>query len=223
MADFDLTFHYPPGWTLLATGKPAPSPAIDSTSAILRRQAAGDEQAARWVSERPIPVAGFNLGKYVRGTAQAGNVTRGHLRDGRSGTRLSQASAAGSSIRCAIAAAWGIAPAPRRSTRDYRSTRAFSCARSATAVAEVTARAIRYYADRFGPFPYSQLALTQLPGRESQGWPGLIFLSSLRFPDAGRARRISRHSGGNTTGTTSPRARSRPPVVGRPDHMGDVP
>jgi hypothetical protein len=48
-------------------------------------------------------------------------------------------------------------------------------------VAEVTARAVRYYADRFGPFPYSQLALTQLPGRESQGWPGLIFLSSYAF------------------------------------------
>ena len=25
MANFDLTFHYPPGWTLLATGKPVPS------------------------------------------------------------------------------------------------------------------------------------------------------------------------------------------------------
>jgi hypothetical protein len=48
-------------------------------------------------------------------------------------------------------------------------------------VAEATARAIRYYAERFGPFPYSQLALTQLPGRESQGWPGLIFLSSYAF------------------------------------------
>jgi hypothetical protein len=56
-----------------------------------------------------------------------------------------------------------------------------SPARNATAVAEITARAIRYYADRFGPFPYSQLALTQLPGRESQGWPGLIFLSSYAF------------------------------------------
>jgi len=56
-----------------------------------------------------------------------------------------------------------------------------SPARNATAVAEVAARAIRYYADRFGPFPYSQLALTQLPGRESQGWPGLIFLSSYAF------------------------------------------
>jgi hypothetical protein len=56
-----------------------------------------------------------------------------------------------------------------------------SPARSATAVAETTARAIRYYSDRFGPFPYTQLALTQLPGPESQGWPGLIFLSSYAF------------------------------------------
>jgi Peptidase family M1 domain len=48
-------------------------------------------------------------------------------------------------------------------------------------VAEATARAIRYYAERFGPFPYSQLALTQLPGPESQGWPGLVFLSSYAF------------------------------------------
>jgi len=56
-----------------------------------------------------------------------------------------------------------------------------SPARNAAAVAESTARAIRYYSDRFGPFPYGKLALTQLPGRESQGWPGLIFLSSYAF------------------------------------------
>ena len=48
-------------------------------------------------------------------------------------------------------------------------------------VAEGTALAVRYYAERFGPFPYSKLALTQIPGRESQGWPGLIFLSSYAF------------------------------------------
>jgi hypothetical protein len=48
-------------------------------------------------------------------------------------------------------------------------------------VGESAARAIQYFADRFGPFPYSHLALTQLPGRESQGWPGLIFLSSYAF------------------------------------------
>jgi len=50
-------------------------------------------------------------------------------------------------------------------------------------VAESAARAIQYYAERFGPFPYSHLALTQIPGGDSQGWPGLVFLSSYAFLD----------------------------------------
>ena len=134
---------------------------------------------ARWVSERPIPVAGFNLGKYVRGTAQAGNVTvdtyatSGVERDfPKPPPPAVQSDAPPLRPR-------NIAPAPivPRALIPL----APSPARSATAVAEATARAIRYYADRFGPFPYSQLALTQLPGPESQGWPGLIFLSSYAF------------------------------------------
>src|SRR5258706_11301157 len=70
---------------------------------------------------------------------------------------------------------------PHRSVPPALIAPAPSPARNATAVAEATARAIRYYAERFGPFPYSQLALTQLPGKASQGWPGLIFLSSYAF------------------------------------------
>ena len=66
MADFDLTFRYPAGWTLVATGKPA---------AVATPAAADDEPRARWISERPIPVAGFNLGKYKIATAQAGAVS----------------------------------------------------------------------------------------------------------------------------------------------------
>jgi aminopeptidase N len=57
-------------------------------------------------------------------------------------------------------------------------------------VAEAAAHAIQYYAERFGPYPYSHLALTQMPGRESQGWPGLVFLSSYAFlTDAEREQR----------------------------------
>jgi hypothetical protein len=178
MADFDLTFHYPPGWTLLATGKPEPLSRPSTQPPQTAPQSAGDEQAARWVSERPIPVAGFNLGKYVRGAAQAGNVTVetyatiGVERDFPKPPPPQAAPSDPSPLRPRIMPAAPIAPiAPSQP----------SPARSATAVAEVTARAIRYYADRFGPFPYSQLALTQLPGRESQGWPGLIFLSSYAF------------------------------------------
>jgi hypothetical protein len=178
MADFDLTFHYPPDWTLLATGKPA-APAQQTTPpSHTAPQNSVDEQLARWVSERPIPVAGFNLGKYIRGTAQAGKVTveayatAGMERDfPQARPQLIQVDPGSSLHRTPPPQIppVSIAPSPP------------SPARNATAVAEATARAINYYAERFGPFPYSQLAMTQLPGRESQGWPGLVFLSSYAF------------------------------------------
>lgn len=169
MADFDLTFHYPPGWTLLATGKPMPL-APPTTSP----QDADDEQVSRWVSERPLPVAGFNLGKYVRGAAQAGSVT------------VEAYATAG------VERDFPKPPLPTLPVDQKPALRPQpppvlidplppSPARSTTAVADATARAIEYYAERFGPFPYSHLALTQLPGQESQGWPGLIFLSSYAF------------------------------------------
>lgn len=173
MADFDLTFHYPPDWTLLATGKPVPLSGQSDQSARTAPQIGGDEQVAHWVSERSMPVAGFNLGKYVRGAAQAGNVTVetyatiGVERDFPKPPPQAQSDVPTRRPQI-VPPPPSIAPAP-------------SPARNSMAVAETTAEAIRYYAERFGPFPYSQLLLTQLPGRESQGWPGLIFLSSYAF------------------------------------------
>lgn len=171
MADFDLTFHYPAGWTLLATGKPQP----DSSGATGTNDR-DSEQMTRWISERPLPVAGFNLGKYVRGAAQAGNIavetyaTAGVERD----------------FPKAQAQVMRVVPNPQpqplpQVQQVLVAPSVPSPARNATIVAENAARAIRYYAERFGPFPYSQLALTQMPGLESQGWPGLIFLSSYAF------------------------------------------
>jgi hypothetical protein len=172
MSDFDLTFHYPPGWTLVATGKPAPVSKAVATPAQVSMQSAEGDQVGRWVSERPIPVAGFDLGKYVRGTAQAGNV---HV----------ETYATAGVERGFPNTPAQIEPVPepsrRRIPQPLIPPLPLSPARNATAVAESTARAIRYYSERFGPFPYSNLALTQLPGRESQGWPGLIFLSSYAF------------------------------------------
>jgi hypothetical protein len=174
MADYDLTFHYPAGWTLLATGRPAPVSATPASGQETQPQNAGDEQVARWVSERPIPIAGFNLGKYVRAEAKAGNVsvetyaTAGVERDFPAPRPQPVEPETQSRHSPIVPEAPLIPPAP-------------SPAHNAMAVAEATAQAIRYYADRFGPFPYSQLALTQMPGRESQGWPGLVFLSSYAF------------------------------------------
>jgi hypothetical protein len=171
MSDFDLTFHYPSGWTLVATGKPTPVAKAADTPAQISSQSAAGAQVGRWVSERPIPVAGFNLGKYVRASAQAGNV------------RVETYATIG--VERDFPAPLQIEPAPEPSRNKplapLPSPLSVSPARNATALADSTARAIRYYSELFGPFPYSNLALTQLPGRESQGWPGLIFLSSYAF------------------------------------------
>jgi hypothetical protein len=166
MADFDLEFSYPEGWTLVATGKPAP---VTAEAAAAK---AKGEQTGRWVSDRPLPVAGFNLGKYKVATAQAGNVTvetyaaQGVERDFPEG-----------SIQVVGPDASNPVPRGPRLIAPNRP----SPAQNEVTVGEAAARAIQYYAQRFGPYPYSRLALTQMPGRDSQGWPGLVFLSSYAF------------------------------------------
>ena len=168
MADFDLQFEYPKEWTLVATGKP--TSLVDSATSTN----ANGRQTARWVSERPLPVAGFNLGKYKVATVQAGKVTvetyaAQGVEKNFPGTRMQV-----------------IAPDPAdpvsRSPQVIMPHRP-SPVHSEASVGEAAARAIQYYADRFGPYPYSRLTLTQMPGRDSQGWPGLVFLSSYAFLD----------------------------------------
>src|SRR5439155_8212520 len=56
-----------------------------------------------------------------------------------------------------------------------------SPSRNLQVVGTASAKAVEFYERYFGAFPYSQLSITQMPGRLSQGWPGLIFLSSYLF------------------------------------------
>jgi aminopeptidase N len=56
-----------------------------------------------------------------------------------------------------------------------------SPARNAQQVADAAAQAVEFFSQRFGPYPYTSLELTQMPGSMSQGWPGLVFLSSVGF------------------------------------------
>ncbi len=167
MADFDLQFRYPQGWTLLATGK-ALEPEIEagSTSAT--------ELVSRWKTEQPIPVAGFNLGRYVRASAKAGEAvveTYAAAAMERSFPKTGQAVAL-PEIPSAVPRDPKVVVVPQPPP---------SPARHAQSVADDAARALEFYTANFGPFPYGTLKLTQMPGPLSQGWPGLIFLSSYAF------------------------------------------
>lgn len=171
MSKFDLEFHYPTPWTLVATGRQVP---IDPAQARNEKLASSGDQATRWLSERPIPVAGFNLGKYARATAKAGTVQVDAYATGGVESNFpkppSEIVSVPSNRRPGVPTeAMVVAPA------------APSPARNAQAVADRSARAVSFFSQRFGPYPYSTLAMTQLPGDLSQGWPGLVFLSTFAY------------------------------------------
>ena len=160
-SDFDLEFHCPIGWTLVATGRRAESKTV------------GAEQVSRWKSERPMPVAGFNLGKYYQTTLRAGNATVVTYATSNVERALGGLADPNSSIGEII----GKNPPLALNSRSDDPTPA----RNVQIVGNTAAKALEFYQQRYGPFPYSELSLTQFPGNISQGWPGLVFLSSYAF------------------------------------------
>jgi hypothetical protein len=175
-ASFDLTFHYPVGWTLIATGNRVSG--ADDMNSSTPETTSPSMLEARWKTGRPIALAGFNLGKYIKASAQAGPVrietyaARGVEKDfPRAPDPLPPLDPR------------GITPPPNLTIAPSSP----SPAKHAQAVANEAAHAVEFFAQRFGPFPYSSLSLTQMPGSISQGWPGLIFLSSLSFLSAQEA------------------------------------
>jgi Peptidase family M1 domain len=172
-ASFDMEFHYPAAWTLIATGKCVTPSGGNSP----RAEAEAQEKVAHWISERPIPVAGFNLGKYVRAEARAGNVV------------VEAYSTKGVEKSFPHAQA-EIAQEPALPTRRSRLSPSVpvlitpstpSPAHELQSVADRAAQAVETFSRWFGPYPYSSLSLTQMPGELSQGWPSLVFLSSFAF------------------------------------------
>ncbi len=63
-SDFDMEFHYPSEWTLLATGKRIPCP-IETASRNEGVPVAG-EQSSRWVSDNPRPWRDLTSGNMER-------------------------------------------------------------------------------------------------------------------------------------------------------------
>jgi hypothetical protein len=176
-AQFEMEFHYPANWTLVATGKKILRASSDTNEAETETKREAGEKVSRWTSERPIPVAGFNLGKYVRAEAKAGSILVEAY--GTKGVEKSFPKAQsevieppifpGAILKSGTMGPIVVTPPPPSPARDVQ------------AVADRAAKAITSFSQWFGPYPYSSLALTQMPGKLSQGWPGLVFLSSFAF------------------------------------------
>jgi hypothetical protein len=150
-SNFDLIFECPSDWSVVGTGQQ-----VSNTVAEGKR-------TTRFVTSKPIGRAGFNLGKFVAATSDAGGVVVHAY-----GARNVEKSLAGVEARV------GKKPDPARETQQ---------------IADQAANTIQFLSSELDPFPYLNLEITQLPGMLSQSWPGLIYLSSTAFltPDERRA------------------------------------
>jgi hypothetical protein len=149
-SNYDLTFEYPDEWSLVATGRPA------STSVENGRR------TSRFVTEKPIARAGFNLGKFETAAASAGDV--------------------------AIHAYAARTVEKDLAAREARTGRAPQPAHEVKQIADQAAASVQFLSRELDPFPYSNLEITQIPGLVSQSWPGLIYLSSMAYLDRDERR-----------------------------------
>ena len=166
-ASFDLKFDYPESLTLVATG------------ARIEEEAANGRKHSRWRSDGVFRVAGFNLGPYHSVERRVGT-TRVEVY----ATREAEAALEERHTRRLVP--HFVFPNDSRGHDPALSIAPDTVPPLAPAallqsVAENASQALEYFENLFGPFPYSRLAISQIPGNFGQGWPELIYLPTLSF------------------------------------------
>ena len=159
-ADFEINFRSPKRYTLVATG----SKVSETTD--------GEWRITSWKSDIPLAVAGFAFGDYLVQTEMAGSVEIDIYANRepddfmRSIEHIVEGSLPGQST-FGMPAVGSLSPAAMRKQ-----------------MATEAANTIRVFEKYFGPYPYKHLAVTNIPYSYGQGWPGLIYLSTLSFLDS---------------------------------------
>jgi hypothetical protein len=181
---YNMMFHYPRKLVLVATG------------ARLEEKTSGDWSESRWRSDGVFRVAGFNLGPYTSVERHAGKtlVTVYATREVESSLEKRHEAAMAVPL---------VIPAPLRKVINPLHLEPLPLAPSALLgnVADVASQAVQYYAGLFGPYPYPRLAISQIPGSFGQGWPELVYLSTLSFlPKTERSKMGLSRAGGDPMG-----------------------
>ncbi len=166
-ARYDITFHYPRQLTLLSSGEIAE----DNTE--------GDVRTTRRVIDSPIRFAGFNLGEF---TSVATN-RAGFSVDVYANRKLEKEL----TPRQAEIIPPPANPAPRRRqaptqmpTLPPLTAQPDPAARLHELAIEISAE-MEFMSSNFGPPVLKKLTVSPIPGAFGQGFPGLLYLSTLSY------------------------------------------
>ncbi len=166
-AAFDLRFDYPENLTLVATG------------ARIEEETANGRKHSRWRSDGVFRVAGFNLGPYHSVERRAGKTTV-EVYATREAEAALEARHSQKLVPHFVIPNIGREHDPPMSIAT-ETVPPLAPAALLQTVAESASQALVYFESLFGPFPYSRLAISQIPGNFGQGWPELIYLPTLSF------------------------------------------
>ncbi len=175
-AGYDLTMRWPRRLRLVATG------------AKSEEREDGDFRTGHWHTERPVSVAGFNLGDYASASFASG----AHSVDVYANRQLEQAL----DNRLESSPMEPPRMAPPFSAEAHGNKNMMQVAPLAPRPADALKQlgrdidfSIGFYETFSGPFPFQKLSVSQIPGTFGQGWPGLLYLSTYSYLPAEAQRR----------------------------------
>lgn len=165
-SSFDLTFHNPKKYSLVATGNKASS-TVD-----------GNQLVTTWKSDLPLAAAGFAFGDYKITTEKVGEIEV-----------QVYANRQPDDLLLALQRHFDnplndLAAGPGGSHVATAAVGSFNPSALTKTISAETANTLRLFQNYFGPYPYKQLAVTNIIGSYGQGWPGLLYLGWFTFLDA---------------------------------------
>jgi hypothetical protein len=165
-SDFDLTFYSPKKFSLVATGNKV-SETVD-----------GNQLITAWKSGIPLAAAGFAFGDYKLVTEKVGDIEVQVYANRQPDDLLT-------SIQRHFDNPLGdLGAGPGRNHQQFAAVGNLTPSNLGKTISIETANTLRVFQNYFGPYPYKQLAVTNIIGSYGQGWPGLLYLSWITFMDS---------------------------------------
>jgi hypothetical protein len=165
---FDLTFRIPRRYKLIATGEKQ----SETTD--------GKELITIWKSGIPLAAAGFAFGDYKVITDKLGDIEIQVYANNQPDDFLK------SIMQSFDSPINDLANGPGQSHLDASTVAIGNLTPSALGktINVETANTLKLFQNYFGPYPYKQIAVTNIIGGYGQGWPGLLYLSWITFLDS---------------------------------------
>jgi len=183
-ARYTLSFKHPKPFTIVATGD------------MVKSWEEADRQCSLWRSEEEVPVAGFNYGDYNRTVVSAGSV-QVEVYANRGIENMYQEVIGRMEYVRALQRQQALNPRNRRTISPagdpfpvMPNFLDFDTTRFAKEISTQVVSTLAFFEGYLGQYPYRKLAVSQIPGRFSQGWPSLLYASSLSFLSPSQRSRL---------------------------------